>query len=176
MKNNMNYVVPIKQVDPLLDNVFMTNGYAEVQTEFGSGIVVEELAKQNIAIGKAFVLSQHVLNGAEAKWLRNQLRLCQTGAAKMIGCTASEVIDYESRSIPVPVWYDKLLKLLWVMEWAEDDVDICGWTSAIVGETNLHYGKIIVSLTFDRRDVCMSPSKAHIFTTTKWLAHVTKMT
>ena len=49
-------------VDPTLDNVFMTNGYSEVKTEFGSGIVVEELIKQNIALGKAFVLSQHVLN------------------------------------------------------------------------------------------------------------------
>lgn len=163
-------------VDPTLDNVFMTNGYSEVKTEFGSGIVVEELIKQNIALGKAFVLSQHVLSGAEAKWLRNHLRLCQTGAAKMIGCTASEVIVYESRSIPVPVWYDKLLKLQWVMEYAEDDVDICGWTSAIIGETNLHYGKIMVSLTFDRKDFGIGSSKTPIFTKTKWLALVTKVT
>lgn len=148
MKNNMNYVVPIKQVDPMLDNVFMTNGYTEVQTEFGSGIVVEELAKQNIAIGKAFVLSQHVLNGAEAKWIRTQLKLCETGAAKMIGCTAAEVVVYENRSIPVPIWYDKLLKLLWVMEWAEDDVDICTWSCKTVQETNLHYGKINVGMTY----------------------------
>ena len=118
-------------VDPLLPNVYMTNGYTEVQTQFGPGIVVTELEKLHVAIGEALVLSDHILNGNEAHWLRKQLKLCQAGAAKKIGCTVGDVMCFEQLA-HVPIWYCKLLRMLWVSEIAEDDVDVCSWTSQVI--------------------------------------------
>ncbi|HJU39492.1 MAG TPA: transcriptional regulator [Tahibacter sp.] len=97
-----------------LDNVWLRNGYEETETPYGSGVTIHNLTELHDAIGRAIVNSLQPINGAEAKFLRQELELSQAMLANLLGRDEQAVARWEKgRSKRVDPLADRLIRILY---------------------------------------------------------------
>ena len=98
--------------DAGLKNVWLANGYTVKETPYGDAVAIENVPGLTRAICAALVKKPGRLTGAEFRYLRLHLRLSQKSLAKLFGNTEQAVALWEKNG-RVPLWADKLLRLLW---------------------------------------------------------------
>ena len=98
--------------DAGLKNVWLANGYVIKKTPYGEAAAIEDVPGLTRVICAALVKKPGRLPGAEFRYLRLHLRLSQKSLAKLFGNTEQAVALWEKNG-RVPLWADKLLRLLW---------------------------------------------------------------
>ena len=98
--------------DAGLKDVWLANGYVIKKTPYGEAATIEDVPGLTRVICATLVKKPGRLTGAELRYLRLHLRLSQKSLAKLFGNTEQAVALWEKNG-RVPLWADKLLRLLW---------------------------------------------------------------
>jgi len=97
-----------------LDNVYLANGFTEVETPYGKGISIHDTEGLHRAIGLSLVDTPKDLNGAEFRFLRMEMELTQRRLAEMLGADEQAVRRWErdrTKAIQGPA--DRLMRLIY---------------------------------------------------------------
>lgn len=78
-----------------LQNVYLANGYREVDTQYGRGISIEDVEGLHLAIARDLVDSNPVLSGPEVRFIRKFLELTQVQLAELLGVEDQSVRRWE---------------------------------------------------------------------------------
>ena len=97
-----------------LDNVWLLDGYEVHDTPYGEGTSIADVAGLQLRIGKMIIECASPLNGAEFRFLREELELGQRELALEIGATEQTLRLWEKhRDKPVPGTADRLMRALY---------------------------------------------------------------
>jgi len=78
-----------------LPNIYLLNGYREIQTPHGRGVSIVEVQVLHGAIAHALVEEQPHLTGPEVRFIRKYLELTQTQFADLLGVEDQSVRRWE---------------------------------------------------------------------------------
>jgi len=78
-----------------LPNVYLANGYREIETPHGRGVAIEDVHGLYKVIAKELVNTKPVLSGPEVKFIRKFLALTQAQFAHLLGVEAQSVRRWE---------------------------------------------------------------------------------
>lgn len=97
-----------------LPNVYLANGYQVVETVYGKGITIHDVPGLHQAIGDMLVCAKEPLNGAEFRFLRQELELSQDALGALFGRNGQAIAQWEKgKSKKVDPIGDRLLRLLY---------------------------------------------------------------
>jgi DNA-binding transcriptional regulator YiaG len=78
-----------------LPNVYLVNGYREIETPHGRGVSIEDVEGLHLAISHALVDEKPSLTGPEVRFIRKFLELTQTQLADLLGVEDQSVRRWE---------------------------------------------------------------------------------
>ena len=78
-----------------LPNVYLMNGYREIETPYGRGVSIEDVKGLHMAISHALVDEKPSLTGPEVRFIRKFLELTQTQLADLLGVEDQSVRRWE---------------------------------------------------------------------------------
>jgi putative transcriptional regulator len=78
-----------------LPNVYLVNGYREIETPYGRGVSIEDVEGLHLAIAHVLVEEEPSLTGPEVRFIRKFLELTQTQLAEMLGVEDQSVRRWE---------------------------------------------------------------------------------
>lgn len=96
-----------------LPNVWLENGYAIHGTEYGEAVSFHDIQGLHKAIGHAVIHNEGLLNAAEIKFLRGNMRLSQVQLANLLGVSDSTIRAWENERTEMPGPADRLLRALY---------------------------------------------------------------
>jgi len=96
-----------------LRNVWLSNGYVERETPYGSGISFHDLDGLVIAICRALCKKPGKLSGAEFRYIRAALLLSQKALGQLFGYTEQAVAEWEKHG-KVPKVVDATLRMIFI--------------------------------------------------------------
>lgn len=96
-----------------LRNVWLVNGYREIETPYGKGIAIEQAENLNRAIGINLATLKPHLTGAEFRFLRKELGLSQARLAHWWGYEDQSVALWEKRG-KVPRIADRFIRAIYL--------------------------------------------------------------
>lgn len=97
-----------------LENVWLINGYEVVKSPYGEGVTIHNLAELHDAIGKMIVTSPVPLDGAEARFLRQEMEFSQAMLAQLVGRDEQTIARWEKgQSKKVDPASERLIRLLY---------------------------------------------------------------
>lgn len=95
-----------------LRNVWLTNGYTELSTKYGKGLVFQDLDGLTKAICQALLKKPSKLTGAEFRYIRSNMLMSQKSLAKLLGYTEQAIAKWE-KSGKIPKAGDALIRLIY---------------------------------------------------------------
>ena len=96
-----------------LDYVYLVNGYAVHETDYGRGVSIEDVKGLHRAISEDIISHRAHLSGQEVRFLRKEMDLSQGGIAAMLGVDAQTVARWEKGTSEVPGPADRLIRVLY---------------------------------------------------------------
>src|SRR4051794_3840962 len=78
-----------------LPNVYLLNGYREVETPHGQGVSIEGVEDLHVAIANDLVEGKPSLTGPEVRFIRKLLELTQSQLAEYLGVEDQSVRRWE---------------------------------------------------------------------------------
>lgn len=96
-----------------LTNVYLRNGYKEVETPYGKGLSISNLDGLHRALAEAVIAGPLPMQGSEFRFLREELELSQQGLAELIGQQGQTVARWEKGASRVDPCADRLLRLIY---------------------------------------------------------------
>jgi putative transcriptional regulator len=78
-----------------LPNVYLMNGYREVETPYGRGVSIQDVAQLHLAIAHSLVEEKPTLTGPEVRFIRKLLELTQSQLAALLGVEEQSVRRWE---------------------------------------------------------------------------------
>lgn len=107
-----------------LDNIYLENGYTNHETEYGTGVSIQDTAELHKAIARWLVRMPTPLNGAELRFLRLEMELTQKDLAAIMGEQEQTIRRWEKgRDRPLAGSPDRVLRAL-VNEYVDGDGSI----------------------------------------------------
>lgn len=78
-----------------LANIYLVNGYREIDTSHGRGVAIEDVEGLHLAIAHTLVEEKASLTGPEVRFIRKFLELTQTQLADLLGVEEQSVRRWE---------------------------------------------------------------------------------
>ena len=94
-----------------LDNVYLANGYREVETPYGPAVSIEDVYGLHKAIARELVNTTPTLSGAEVRFIRKFLELTQAQLADLLGVEDQSVRRWEGLD-ELPKQADRSVRLV----------------------------------------------------------------
>lgn len=104
--------MPYHYTESGLQNVWLENGYREIDTPYGKGVAIEAVEELHQVIGRS-IAQRSYLTGSQLRFLRKELGLSQRSLADILGCTDQNVSLWERRG-RMPRAADRLVRLLYL--------------------------------------------------------------
>ena len=96
-----------------LPNIFLTNGYREVGTPYGTTVSIDDVEGLHQAIGREIVNKEPALSGPEFRFLRKELELSQDKLGGLLGRDAQSIALWEKEKTELPRMADMLLRAIY---------------------------------------------------------------
>ena len=98
-----------------LDTIWLVNGFARHQTGYGSAISITDVRGLHKALAKMLVDAPRPLNGAEFRFLRNELELSQRRLGELLNCDEQALARWEkARTRPVKGAAERMIRALYI--------------------------------------------------------------
>ena len=97
-----------------LDDVYLTSGYELVDTDYGSGVTIQDMDGLHRAIGEHLVMSKKALNPKEVRFLRHEMDLSQAQLGDLLRITDQTVARWEKGEVEMPGPADLVLRALYL--------------------------------------------------------------
>lgn len=94
-----------------LNNIYLKNGYHEIDTPYGKAVSITDVEGLNKAIAHNLITYKPRLTGSEVRFLRKQLELSQAKLAILLSNTEQAVALWEKKS-NIPKWASNMLRML----------------------------------------------------------------
>jgi putative transcriptional regulator len=94
-----------------LNNVYIANGYREVETPYGAAVSIEDVYGLHKAIARGLVNTKPTLSGAEVRFIRKFLELTQARLADLLGVEEQSVRRWEGLE-ELPKQADRSVRLV----------------------------------------------------------------
>lgn len=108
--------------DSGLDNVWLVNGFTEVETPYGIGVSIDNLEGLHLAIGHWLVTRPSPLTGAEFRFLRLEMDISQKSLGGLMASKEQNVGRWERGDVVIPGPADRLLRVLYA-DFTDGDED-----------------------------------------------------
>jgi DNA-binding transcriptional regulator YiaG len=97
-----------------LPNVWLVDGYEEIDTPYGKAVSIHDLLELHRTIASQLVQVQRPLTGAELRFLRKELGLTQEAVGDYLGKNVQSIAIWEKHSTKAALVADRLLRLLFI--------------------------------------------------------------
>jgi len=94
-------------------NIFLSNGYQEIETPYGKSVSIDDLEGLHRAIGTEIVTREPTLSGLEFRFLRKELELSQDRLGNLLGRDAQTIALWEKEKSDLPKMADMLLRAIY---------------------------------------------------------------
>lgn len=94
-----------------LNNVYLLNGYKEIDTPYGKATSITDVDGLNRAIAHNLITYKPVLTGSEFRFLRKEMGLSQAKLALLFGNNEQAIALWEKKSNN-PKWASNMLRKL----------------------------------------------------------------
>lgn len=126
-------------------NIFLENGYSNIETEYGPARQYENEEALEQAIRHLVLRKASALNGRDLKFLRRGLCLSQGEFGKFLGRDGQTVARWEKSNKPLPRYADIAIRVRFA-ERFDSGMTIDELCSLIEGKAEAHPAKIIFRL------------------------------
>jgi DNA-binding transcriptional regulator YiaG len=100
-----------------LDYIWLVDGFERLETPYGGGVRIHDMAGLHKAIANRVISSPTRLRGQEVRFLRSMLDLSQDGLARVLGQTRPSVARWEGqRDKSIPGASDRALRLFYAAQ------------------------------------------------------------
>jgi len=96
-----------------LDNVWLKNGFNEIETEYGPAISIFNLEGLHSTIGMQIIECNALLNGKEIRFLRKEMDLSQKHLGEILGVSEESIRGWEKGRNKITAPSDKLIRILY---------------------------------------------------------------
>jgi len=96
-----------------LDNVYLKNGYNEIESAYGPACSINDLEGLHMAIGLQILECSERLTGQEIKFLRKEMDLSQAQLSEIIGVSENSIRGWENNRQVVTSPSDRLIRILY---------------------------------------------------------------
>jgi putative transcriptional regulator len=97
-----------------LDDIYLISGYERASTDYGSGVIIQDMDGLHRAIGEHLAESKKALNGKEVRFLRHEMDLTQAHLGAWLGVTDQTVARWEKGDCEIPGPAQMLLRVLYL--------------------------------------------------------------
>jgi putative transcriptional regulator len=97
-----------------LDDIYLMGGYEKIETEYGSGVVIQDQDELHMAIACFLVNSKKTLNGKEIRFLRHEMNLTQAELGRLLRVTDQTVARWEKGECAVDGPAELLVRGLYI--------------------------------------------------------------
>jgi len=94
-----------------LNNIYLINGYQEIETPYGKAVSIDDVEGLDKAIAHSLITYKPRLTGSEFRFLRKYLGLSQSKLACLLGNNEQAIALWEKRS-NIPKWASNILRKL----------------------------------------------------------------
>ena len=105
-----------------LNNIWLANGYREIETPYGKSVAIENADELHKAIALSLVNHKPRLSGGEFRFIRKELDFSQAALAGILGNDSQSVARWEKKG-RVPKMAERFLRAIY-RETAEGNADI----------------------------------------------------
>lgn len=95
-----------------LRNIWLANGYEQLETPYGMAVTIQDLPGLSRAICKALIRKNSKLTGAEFRYLRQAMLMSQASLGRTLGRTDQAIAGWEKNS-KVPKFADQMLRVFY---------------------------------------------------------------
>lgn len=96
-----------------LPNIYLSNGFKEIETPYGKSVSIDDLEGLHRAIGMEIVTKEPTLSGMEFRFLRKELELSQDKLGNLLGRDAQTIALWEKEKGDLPKMADMLLRAIY---------------------------------------------------------------
>lgn len=96
-----------------LPNIYLSNGFNEIETPYGKSVSIDDLEGLHRAIGMEIVTKEPTLSGLEFRFLRKELELSQDRLGNLLGRDAQTIALWEKEKSDLPKMADMLLRAIY---------------------------------------------------------------
>ena len=94
-----------------LNNIYLVNGYKEIDTPYGKAVAITDVECLNKAIAHNLITYKPRLTGSEFRFLRKEMGLSQAKLALLLGNNEQAIAIWEKKSNS-PKWASNMLRKL----------------------------------------------------------------
>jgi DNA-binding transcriptional regulator YiaG len=106
-----------------LDDIYLVNGYEFADTDYGRGVVIQDLDRLHRAIGEHLAGSKKALTPKELRFLRHEMDLTQAQMGDLLRVTDQTVARWEKGECDIPGPAEMLVRMLY-LEHVSKRVDV----------------------------------------------------
>jgi len=96
-----------------LPNIYLSNGYTEIETPYGKSVSIDDVEGLHRAIGMEIVNKEPTLSGPEFRFLRKELQLSQDKLGGLLGRDSQTIALWEKEKGDLPKMADMLLRAIY---------------------------------------------------------------
>ena len=96
-----------------LPNIYLSNGYTEIETPYGKSVSIDNVEGLHRAIGLEIVNKEPDLSGPEFRFLRKELELSQDKLGGLLGRDSQTIALWEKEKVDLPKMADMLLRAIY---------------------------------------------------------------
>ena len=97
-----------------LDDVYLVSGYKRVGTDYGDGVVIDDMDGLHRAIGLHLTQAKKALNPKEVRFLRHEMDLTQAQLADIMSVSDQTVARWEKGEAEIPGPAELLIRVLYL--------------------------------------------------------------
>lgn len=95
-------------------HVYLRNGFASRETDYGKSTSIEDIQELHRVIGRYIVANSSILSAEEVRFLRTELDLSQSMLAHLLGLDESMIRCWESGYLPIPRTADIAIRMMYL--------------------------------------------------------------
>jgi putative transcriptional regulator len=85
-----------------LNDIYLVSGYSFEETDYGRGVVIQDLDELHKSIGRYLACCKKTLNGSEVRFLRHEMDLTQAELGRLLRVTDQTVARWEKGEVQIP--------------------------------------------------------------------------
>ena len=151
----------VRYPHPALQNLYLENGYNEMQTSDGPAIQYDRLEELEICVGRVLIRKPARLRGWDLRFLRRSLGLSQPDFGNLIDRDSQTIARWEKSKEPIPSFVDLAIRARFVGKF-DPAMTITELLSYVDCTAKPLSHRVVLTLTEDGWQFDLQPALTHV--------------